>query len=43
LLLHLISPCIRGPKDPGTERKQTLAGLSNPKYHRSLSVCPKRY
>src|SRR6266702_573913 len=31
LLLHLKSPCIRGPAAPEPERKQTLAGLSNPK------------
>jgi len=31
LLLHLKSPCIRRPAGLGTERKQTLAGLSNPK------------
>jgi hypothetical protein len=32
LVLHLKSPCIRCPAAPETERKQTLAGLSNPKY-----------
>jgi hypothetical protein len=30
-LLHLKSPCIRGLAGSETERKQTLAGLSNPK------------
>ena len=29
LLLHLKSPCIRVPAGSETERKQTLAGLSN--------------
>ena len=31
LPLHLKSPCIRGLAGSETERKQTLAGLSNPK------------
>ena len=31
LPLQLKSPCIRVPAGSGTERKQTLAGLSNPK------------
>src|SRR6202165_2576283 len=38
LLLHLKSPCIRYPAGLETERKQTLARLSNPKEHGNRPV-----
>ena len=38
LPLHLKSPCIRVPAGSGTERKQTLARLSNPKCRRGRNA-----